>query len=61
MIGTPFYVMAYISGRIYTDAAVPEMSSAERRAVFSAMNKTLAAIHSVDISAEGLKDYGKPG
>ncbi|XP_053328863.1 acyl-CoA dehydrogenase family member 10 isoform X2 [Spea bombifrons] len=61
IIGTPFYLMEYFSGRIFKDPALPGMEAAERRAIYSAMNKVLCKIHSVDIKAAGLEDYGKHG
>lgn len=61
VVGTPFYVMTYTSGHIYTEPTLPDKSPAERRAIYSAMSETLAAIHSVDIASAGLEDYGKHG
>jgi aminoglycoside phosphotransferase (APT) family kinase protein len=62
IIGTPFYVMERVKGRIFRTSAAPEASDAnERGAVFDAMNDTLAKIHQVDWKALGLGDYGKPG
>ncbi len=61
-IGRMFYVMAYVEGRIFWDPALPEAASNdERAAIYDAMNATLAALHSVDIEAVGLADFGKPG
>ena len=61
-IGRMFYVMAYVDGRILWDPALPEAASNdERAAIYDAMNATLAALHSVDIEAVGLSDFGKPG
>lgn len=61
VIGTPFYVMARLYGRVFHDSAVPGIASDERRAVYDAMNETLARLHLVDWRAVGLGDYGKPG
>ena len=62
VIGSMFYVMEYCEGRIFWDAALPEMSSNEERTrAYEQMNQVLAAIHSVDLDACGLSDYGKPG
>jgi len=61
VIGSMFYVMDYMDGRIFWNAALPEQTSAERSAVYDAMNKVLADLHDVDPAAVGLSDYGKPG
>ena len=61
VIGTPFYVMEMVEGRIFWDATFPEVSAAERPAYFDAMNATLAALHLIDPDVAGLSDYGKPG
>jgi len=61
VIGTAFYVMACVEGRIYWDATLPGLTPALRAAHFDAMNTTLAALHRIDITAAGLSDYGRPG
>lgn len=61
IIGTIFYVMDMVVGRIFWDAALPDMSPAERAALFDAMNATIADLHSIDYAAAGLADYGRPG
>lgn len=62
VIGSMFYVMELCEGRIFWDAALPELNSnAERGAAYDEMNRVLAAIHRVDLDAVGLSDYGKPG
>ncbi len=61
IIGTIFYVMDMVEGRIFWDAAIPEVSHAERAALFDAMNATIADLHSIDHVAAGLADYGRPG
>lgn len=62
VIGSMFYVMEYVEGRVLWDSALPEVSNnATRTAMYQEMNKTLAALHSVDPVAVGLGDYGKPG
>jgi aminoglycoside phosphotransferase (APT) family kinase protein len=60
VIGTPFYVMDYVHGRILRDPALPEVSKGERAALYDAMNDVVARIHRVDLEATGLSDYGKP-
>lgn len=61
IIGTAFYVMDYVEGRVFADWALPEVSPSERRAMYDDMNRVLAALHSVNIEQKGLSDYGKPG
>ena len=61
VIGTIFYVMDMVEGRIFWDAALPDVSRAERAALFDAMNGTIADLHSIDFTAIGLADYGRPG
>jgi aminoglycoside phosphotransferase (APT) family kinase protein len=61
VIGTEFFVMEYLPGRIFWDATLPGLSPAERSAIFDEMNRVLAALHRVDYAARGLGDYGKPG
>jgi aminoglycoside phosphotransferase (APT) family kinase protein len=61
VIGTWFYVMDMVEGRIFWDATVPGVDGAERTALFDAMNATIAQLHAIDYRAIGLADYGKPG
>lgn len=62
VIGTPFYVMKRAVGRIFRNAAAPEVSSPEERsAIYDAMNQTLVKLHQVDFKAVGLEDFGKSG
>lgn len=61
VIGTAFYVMDYLEGRIFRDAALPDLAPAERAAVYDQLNATLARLHQVDFAAVGLSDYGRPG
>ncbi|MHA0318654.1 phosphotransferase [Sphingomonas melonis] len=61
VIGTPFFVMGLVEGRIVWDATFPDVPREERAAYFDAMNATLAALHGVDYAAVGLGDYGRPG
>lgn len=61
VIGTPFYIMERLEGRIFHDNSLPGLTTAERGAVFDAMNATLAALHAVDVDATGLGDYGRRG
>lgn len=61
VIGTMFYVMDMVEGRILWDQTLPQYEPAERRAIFLAKLKTLADLHNTDHEAIGLGDYGKPG
>jgi aminoglycoside phosphotransferase (APT) family kinase protein len=61
VIGTPFYVMEMVEGRIFWDPAFLDLQRGERAAYFDAMNATIAALHLIDPEAAGLGDYGKPG
>lgn len=61
VIGTWFYVMDMVEGRIFWDATIPGVSNAERAAIFDAMNATMAQLHVVDYHTVGLSDFGRPG
>jgi len=61
VIGSVFYVMAMVEGRILWDGRLPDSNPAERRAIYEAEIDTLAALHRVDPEAIGLGDYGRPG
>ncbi|MDG1128222.1 phosphotransferase family protein [Seohaeicola saemankumensis] len=61
VIGSAFYVMDEVNGRHFDDPRLPELARADRRAVQDEMNRVLAAIHSVDLNATGLNDYGPEG
>jgi aminoglycoside phosphotransferase (APT) family kinase protein len=61
VIGTMFYVMDCVAGRIFWDPRLPEVSALERRAIFASMNETIAKLHLVDYRTLGLEGYGKPG
>ena len=62
IIGSMFYIMEFCEGRIFWQAALPEINSgSERSAIYDEMNRVLAELHQVDLDAAGLTDYGKPG
>lgn len=61
ILGTEFYVMDKIEGRIFWDASFPDVSNEQRPLYFDAMNKTIAELHSYDPVALDLEDYGKSG
>lgn len=60
-LGTQFFVMDMVPGRIFWDPALPELDRSARARIYDTMNATLAALHTVDPAAVGLGDYGKPG
>jgi aminoglycoside phosphotransferase (APT) family kinase protein len=60
IIGTMFYVMDYVDGRVYTDRLLPGCTQQQRAQMYDAMNDVLAKLHSVDYKAVGLSDFGKP-
>lgn len=59
IIGTPFYVMEYVKGRIFTDPNLKDLEPKERSAIYLAVARTLASIHRVDVDAIGLGKYGR--
>jgi aminoglycoside phosphotransferase (APT) family kinase protein len=61
VIGTAFYLMTFIDGRVLWNPALPELEREDRRPVYDAMNEGLAKLHTIDVAAAGLSDYGKPG
>ena len=61
IIGTAFFVMDFLEGRIFWNPALPELDNAGRALVYDEMNRALAALHSIDVVATGLSDFGRPG
>lgn len=61
IIGTPFFLMEHVEGRIFWDVQLPELEPEERGAIYAELARVLAAIHAVDVEAVGLGDYGKHG
>jgi len=62
ILGSMFYIMEFCDGRIFWNAALPEISSnTERAAIYDEMNRVLSELHQVDLVAAGLTDYGRPG
>ena len=59
IVGTAFFVMAYVEGRVFWEPQMPGSNPAERAAVYDAMNATLARLHSYDPAVIGLADYGR--
>ncbi len=60
VIGTAFYIMDCVDGRVLWDPTLPGMAPAERRAYYDELNRVIAALHRVDPLAIGLAGYGKP-
>ncbi len=61
VIGTMFFVMEFVDGRIFWDLDLPDCDREERAAIYDSANATIAKLHSYDWQALGLSDYGKPG
>jgi aminoglycoside phosphotransferase (APT) family kinase protein len=61
VIGSMFYLMQFVEGRIFWDPSLPEIAAEARTGYFEALIATLAALHGVDVAAAGLSDFGKPG
>jgi aminoglycoside phosphotransferase (APT) family kinase protein len=61
IVGSEFYVMEFVAGRIFSDPALPEIGRAERAAVYDEMNRVHAVLHTLEPAALGLGDFGKPG
>jgi len=61
VIGTPFYVMERMRGRVFHEVTVPGAPPDHRAEIYDQMNKCLAILHGVDWQARGLADFGKPG
>jgi len=61
VIGTMFFIMDYVEGRILIDGTIPDETPEARRAIYNSMIETLARLHAVDYAAIGLADFGRPG
>ena len=61
VIGSMFYVMDKVEGRVLWDLKLPGLTPDQRRAIYDAQVDTLAALHAFDPAAIGLGDYGRPG
>ena len=61
IIGTAFFIMEYLDGRVFIDQSLPGMSKNGRREIYEEMNRTIAAIHQLDYISLGLESFGKPG
>lgn len=61
ILGTAFYVMSFVEGRIFWDPAIPSVTVSERHALYDSANETLAKLHNIDYVSCGLGDFGKVG
>lgn len=61
LIGTPFYLMERVEGRVFTDASLPDLPRGDRAAIWMGLADALASLHDVDPATVGLSDYGRPG
>ena len=61
VLGSAFYLMRHVEGRVFLNNAMPDLSREERGAVFDSVNATLARLHSLDPAAIGLADFGRAG
>jgi aminoglycoside phosphotransferase (APT) family kinase protein len=61
ILGTPFYTMEFLNGRIFADTSLPTVPLSERRSYYYSIIDTLAKLHSVNVSQVGLDSYGKKG
>ena len=61
VVGTPFYLMERLDGRVFHDNALPGLCSTDRRAAYRSMAQSLAHLHNVDVTTVGLADFGRPG
>lgn len=61
VIGTAFFIMDFVEGRIFWDASLPECEPTERRALYLELVDVISRLHQIDFAAAGLQDYGKSG
>lgn len=61
VIGSMFYVMEHVEGRVFWEQGLPGLPPAERAALYDSMGETIAALHQLDFAALGLGDFGRPG
>ena len=61
VIGTKFYVMEMVEGRLFTETVLPSLTKEERRAIYLDLARVMALLHNVDLEAVGLSDFGRPG
>lgn len=61
VIGSEFYIMEHVEGRIFWETSLPELDPQTRRLMFAEMNRVIGTMHSADVGAMGLQDFGRPG
>jgi aminoglycoside phosphotransferase (APT) family kinase protein len=61
VIGTAFFIMEWVPGRVMADPLLPGLTPDERGRIYDSMNDVLARLHTVDVQGAGLGDYGRPG
>jgi aminoglycoside phosphotransferase (APT) family kinase protein len=61
VVGTMFYVMSHVQGRVFADCSMPDLDAAQRAQVFDSVNAVLARLHTLDPAALGLAEFGRPG
>jgi acyl-CoA dehydrogenase len=61
IIGTAFFIMEYLDGRVFADQSLPGLAASERWQIYEQMNHTISAIHRLDYVSLGLETFGKPG
>jgi aminoglycoside phosphotransferase (APT) family kinase protein len=61
LLGTPFYLMEWLEGRVFTEYATPGLTPAQRSELYASMCETMAKVHRLDFRAAGLGDYGREG
>ncbi len=61
IIGRAFYVMEFVQGRVLWEQTLPDMTNTQRADIYDAMNRVIAALHTVPFAERGLADYGRPG
>lgn len=60
LIGTAFFVMEHVAGRVFWEPWAPGLAAGDRARLFASLNQTIARLHMVDADAAGLSDFGKP-
>ncbi|HZJ62958.1 MAG TPA: phosphotransferase family protein, partial [Kofleriaceae bacterium] len=61
LLGTPFYVMEHVEGRVLWEPTLPDLRPAERFAIYDSLNETLARLHALDPASVGLSEFGRAG
>jgi aminoglycoside phosphotransferase (APT) family kinase protein len=61
IIGTAFFLMEFVPGRVFWDPTLPGVDAPERTALYDEMNRVIAALHALDFGSVGLGNYGRPG